>query len=467
VNTESEKLGFSSFLWFFLLTGGIASFPSKYIYYAAAPVLLFLVVRKCGLRSLDVRGVTVASVVLVFSLLSLLFHDFLGDEVSLKSYAAALLTYAPWLILIVLPFNVLAVRTSDIFRLRTVVSLFLVFQSLIGIVQYFLTKNSDAVTGTFGLGQSVTISQVLWAFTTICLLFFLLYLPKRLLEYVSILISLCALVLSYSGHATLFMLIVLSTAPAVLAVSKSIRIERFLKIALPALVIAWSTWVGMSIFAPSFVANVEMWEQKTTSNPNSLKNRFVDNSREVLSNPLNSLLGAGLGQYSGRAAQLFLLEDDELALKANAQPGSDYYRKYQSDLMSEFSKKGEGSAISKPFFSWLSALVELGFPGFALILGFLVLKLSRIFAVNVHGMRGASIVFSLRLFVGACLLQLALCSFVENYFEFTQALFIPLTIIFVAASYIARFEASEGDWAEIDGDDGIDAMKRLPDGYPT
>ncbi len=455
MNMQSEKIQFSSLFWIFVLASAVASFPSKYIYYAAAPFFIFLVVKKFGLRSLDFRGVWVSACVLILSLFSLLMHDFVGDEVSLKSYAAALLTYAPWLILIILPFNLVRIGISDIFKLRTTVSLYLLFQSLIGICQYITTKNSDAVTGTFGLGQSVTISQVLWAFTTICLLYFLIYLPKRAFELLAISVTLVALILSYSGHATLFMLIVLFVAPALLAIFKAIKIERFLKIALPALALGWSTWIGMSIFAPTFVANIEMWEQKTTSNQNSLKNRFTDNSRQVLSNPLNSFLGAGLGQYSGRAAQLFLLEDDELSLNANSQPGSDYYRKYQSDLMDEFSKKGEGSAISKPFFSWLSAIVELGLPGFLLLFGFLAFKLARLFVINVDGVRGASIVFSIRLFIGASLLQLALCAFVENYFEFTQALFIPLVVIFIAGTYVAGFEESRDRLAQNEMDDEL------------
>jgi hypothetical protein len=113
---------------------------------------------------------------------------------------------------------------------------------------------------------------------------------------------------------------------------------------------------------------------------------------------------------------------------------SDYFSAVILPADAVFAEIGEGSAISKPYSSLLSLVVELGVLQFA----FLCCVVLVAFAGNVRLMRSSNPRASaIGFLANAGVLFFALCCTIENYAEFPQAIFLPL-LLYVTAQSNAR-----------------------------
>ena len=158
---------------------------------------------------------------------------------------------------------------------------------------------------------------------------------------------------------------------------------------------------------------------------------------QILSSPKNFVLGTGMGQYSSRAALITSNEYLNRKLPAVATGKSDYFSESISPANRQFMVTGEGSAISKPYFSLLSIVVEFGpllaggiFIIFMIHLGrnfrWLLSSTSQIARVGLISCVGLMFTF--------------LCCGIENYLEFPQAIFVPLLLYFIAQAWAFNLE---------------------------
>jgi len=93
-------------------------------------------------------------------------------------------------------------------KLITVTAWFVIVQSAIGVVQFALSRNGDAVAGTFGLLDfylnTISITQVYFTFTIFGMILFLLLDTKQPISKLAIVAGLLACAIAHSGHQTIF-----------------------------------------------------------------------------------------------------------------------------------------------------------------------------------------------------------------------------------------------------------------------
>jgi hypothetical protein len=342
----------------------------------------------------------------------------------------ALITLLPLTVLLAERFD-RDIDEATIKRLARICCWFVILQASVGIWQYAASGNSDAVGGTPGLldflGSRITIMQLYFTFLIFGMLLFLFTAPKTPLSYVAIVAGIVVCGLAQSGHQTVFFAVAL----AVVALARFSRPVT----ALTTLAVAASVFVLAAFLYPSTTANVSNWYYKIVDDPYSPKRIATEGGLAALRDVKNLTVGAGLGQFSSRAALITSNEYLTVKLPPAVSGTSEYFVATIRPAMAVFEVTGEGSAISKPYSSALSMAVECGFLLSATLLVLLVWEIRR----NSRMMRSSLRAVSMTgMMANVGLLFFVLCCCIENYAEFPVAIFIP-GLLYVAARSHARW----------------------------
>ncbi len=419
VSTEGRR-----FYYTFLICLALISIPIKNLAYVVPPLYLFLQLIAAD-RSVG-RIVLLMAIFSALSSVSLMIDAFFGQTVNVPGLLLALLTYLPLFIF----FGARWDRKIDaqIFhQFIGVTAWFVIVQSLVGALQFAFSRNGDAVSGTFGLLDfylnTISITQVYFTFTLFGMILFLMLDTKRLLVKIAIVAGLLTCALAQSGHQTIFFV-------ACVAMFSAMQFKRSGTAIRGAALAAFLIAVMFQLY-PETWTHTREWYRKVVDNPRSAKRMVLSDSMQFLTHPKVALLGVGMGQYSSRAA--LITSDEYLNRKL---PGlltakSDYFSDSMIPAYRQFAEQGEGSAISKPYFSALTILVELGPPlALACLIGVLV-HLRRNFLWMQSDVSDVA-----RVGLVSCvgLLFFLLCCGIENYAEFPQAIFVPLLLYLVAQS---------------------------------
>lgn len=344
------------------------------------------------------------------------------------------LTYSPWLMAFALR-QVFEGPVSDVAwrGFLRLVAIFVLLQSCVASVEFAIFQQPDLVTGTFGLINSmkgvITVSQVYFCFNMIgCTLLLACY-PSSWLNRAAILAGSGTFLLAQSGHQTFF---VLAAIPTVMFVS-----YRRLGLALKGLLIFAVGAVALHLLYPQVWQVGSDWWYKVVVNERSLKRHMVYEALDALSSPKNAVFGTGVGQFSSKAA--VLSADTESSIPDKLRGRSEYYRTGVEIELPAFEEEGEGSAISKPYFSAMSVVVEFG----CLATLFLLIWLGKIYIGNDRRARRGGEGGRLAAATNIGLLTLLLCCSIENYLEFVQGLTIPVLLVLFARRRISHLDAQE------------------------
>ncbi len=417
-----------AFLFCFVICLLLVSVPAKNFTYFVPPIYLFLQFwfgnQRIALTTLLITiGAALVSIVAVS-------WDYLGGrDVNPPGIAFGLLTYLP--LFVILAENFRRPISEPVYRtMHRTICWYMIVQSVIGVAQFAISRDPDAVCGTFGLfdflNGGITIAQVYFTFTMFIFMLFLAIGPQVLLSQVALGLALLACVLAQSGHQTIFFV----GAVAIVGLAHFGRPQRVIASGLASLVL-----VGLVLWVyPNTYQNAIGWFEKTVMDENSPKRLAINGAAEALREPKNLLIGTGIGQYSSRAA-LFATNDYlRIELPDLLSGKSQYYKQHLQHANAVFAETGEESALSKPYFSVLSVITEFGLGTSLILLLMLVNTLKRNFDLSRdEDTRRAR--FGMVANMG--LIFFILCCLVENYAEFPQAVFMPaLLYIFAGSRFI-------------------------------
>jgi hypothetical protein len=384
-----------------------------------------LVWRREHRMCLRLAGWVAALIVISYS--SMLIDVVRGRDVGVWGPIIAIFEYLPLLIVFCSDSSV-GLEEGEDSRLFSLLIWFVIAEALIGWAQLAKTGNSDAVTGTFGLLSDVTIGQVYYTFGVFTVTAYIQIRARGLFAGIAVLLGLSACVIAQSGHQTVFALIAL-----IVIVLCSLKDRR----GLARQILAASALVGLVLyFYPETVDASMGWFEKVFIEPSSPKTLLIQAIGDQLSDPKNLLLGTGLGQFCSRAA--LILSGDYLAnasLPTFMTAKSLYFSQQIEPLLYLHQEYGEGSAISQPYLSIATWLIEAG----AVMCSMVAVVIAKEFMMLLRGMRSAD-----RHAVAAArtlmffLIFFLLCSFVENYAEFTPATMLPAVLYVLARSALVR-----------------------------
>lgn len=409
----------------------LVALPIKNSAYLVPPAFVALQALTGNIRFVG-RTLAWGSLLVCISTLSILIDSLLGKEVNLPGMFFGFLTFASLAVILGLRSD-FAISPAHWRRLRMAVSWFVIFQSLVGMLQFAASGNPDTVCGTFGLLDfrgGVTIAQVYLTFNLFAMVMFLLTDMRGILAKSAIVIGLLACALAHSGHQTIFFIASLAFVGVL-----QMRFKDVVKLGALLLVLV----VLLANVTQISRTDIEEWYRKAVVEDNSPKRMVTISAAEVITEPKNFLLGTGLGQYSSRAALISSGNYLTTELPRSLTGMSDYYLNHIVPARIEYEDHGETSAISEPFCSVLNLIVELGVP-LALLLLFFV---SRQFFRNWRLARlSDSHARAVGLWANVGLVFFVLCCFIENYVEFPQAIFAP-ALLYVAALASTRSEEDD------------------------
>ncbi len=413
---ESQRI-----FWVFTLCLVLVSVPIKNLAYLVPPLFLALQLL-AGDRS-ALRVLLIVAAGLIVSSLSLMLDHLWGQPVNPAGLFLATLTYLPLFLFL----GVKLEKSLDdrVFsRLINLVAWFVIVQSLIGFFQFAVSRNADAVAGTFGLFDfyfnTISIIQVYYTFNLFCMILFLMLQSHRPLVKGAIAAGLLACVLAQSGHQSIFFL-------ACFSLFSVVQLRR-LGTAIGGVALVGVVMLAIMQVYPSTWEHSINWYDKVVNNPRSPKRMVTVDSVEILSSPKNMFLGTGMGQYSSRAALITSNEYLGRKLPALASGKSFYFTQSIAPARQQFELTGEGSAISKPYFSMLSVLVEFGF---VLTITFMLVFLYHLRKNLAWLLSSSPQLARIGLVCSVGLLFALLSCTIENYIEFPQAVFIPLLLYFI------------------------------------
>ncbi|MCH6255292.1 hypothetical protein MLD52_01945 [Puniceicoccaceae bacterium K14] len=385
---------------------------------ANALVTLLLVIAYCVIfpKTLLTKRVILSGVLLVINLAHIFYLKSEAYTVNIPGYVWGFLTHAPFALLLFK--NPLTKFSDDLrFRVNKFFSIYIIVQFVLGVIQFVLSGNVDCVCGTFGLLDfrtgNITISQVWFTFNILGICFYLIS-QKDLnkLGFVSVLIGFITVVLAQSGHQLIF-----------LCLPMAILLSRYLtNIKLLFVSIAAGTIVVVSaiILVPETYSVGVSWFERIVQNDNSPKKASVQKTLDWhTAEPTAVVFGLGFGQYLTRASMIASnVMNSKRKLPASISGHSTFARDFEVP-MKKMLERGEGSAMSKPYFSLLNLYSEFGVLGVLSLIGYLIY-------VGIKGILNKNPFTTFHLSTIAFLIA---CSAIENYFEFTQALIIPFLLI--------------------------------------
>jgi hypothetical protein len=403
----------------------VASLPIKNAAYVT-PALYLLILWLHGEARVVRRFAVLCSAIMMISSIAVLWDHLAGNSVNFPGLWIGLLTYAPLFLVLCETFD----RTIDqatYEKFARVCAWFILFQSAIGVFQFVATGNSDAVCGTLGLldgfQHSITITQVYFTFVIFGMILFLVPLLSQWLPRFAIAAGVLTCMLAQSGHQTVFFVVALVIG----------ALFRFSHVGTLVRSIAAATVITLLLLQiyPDTIGEAREWFQKATDTSNSPKQFALSGAATILAQPKNLLIGTGIGQYSSRAALISSDEYLNIKLPLFLTGRSDYYNEHIRPAITLFEKTGEGSAIAKPYMSVISLPVELGLVLTIVLL--VVIGCSVVWYVRLmNGRDGQAGWIGFTMMVG--IVFFALCCFIENYAEFSQAIFVPFILFIVAGS---------------------------------
>jgi hypothetical protein len=416
----------NEFLSLVYVVVAITAFPSTTVYYLAPVVVVLWSIVAGGIVSSGKLARLVVAL-LALTAVSLAWNEIAGLR---NNYAGVVFAGITWLPILILLANRGAEWRMDdrvTHHLVVFLSVFVLLQSAAVAFQMTQTSDWDALAGTYGFldyrGQ-ITISQVLFTFNIFVINLFLIPYWRYRIVKVALFAGFAAVAAAQSGHQTIFFVV---TIIAVFASLKRMR-TWFRVIVAAGFLVAVVLW-----FFPQTPRLAVLWMQKVFFQefPKSL---IVLEAYRLLQDPKVALMGTGIGQFTSRAALFSSGEYLNVALPTLLTGQSIWYTEIVTPLLDLQEQIGEGSAIAKPYFSLVTIVIELGLVVTAL-LGLWILKQGvrarRLFQVGIKEVVGLA-----RFQVGF-LLFLVLCSTIENYFEFVQALMLPVVLYVFATGRIA------------------------------
>ncbi|MCS6796492.1 MAG: hypothetical protein NZ516_11095, partial [Raineya sp.] len=385
------------------------------------------------------------TVLLIFWWLQTLFQY--EHTYSIQNNVIAFITYGSFILLIVLP----KIAVSDKQRYIILTRYFLVFQSIIGIFQilmqsFVLNKgfdgaSGDVVQGTLNIFSFISKDQrnfnnVIFAINLVFLIFF--YLPFAFVQkkFKYILLGLLALLFASVMHViTTFLCSIIITTFIFYfnRFSKRLILMSFLIVFLGISMLSVLYYFqpkNLNLFQNYFNQFYELRNPKVIVT----KRTLVDLTNEE---PRFILFGLGLGQFSSRASLIGTgryfgnFNNPSPILPFLSNEYSSYFKDYIFDLWHHYENHPEtygGSAMSKPFYSILSLITEIGIiPAFLIFLFLLrfIFKLRSFFADK----RNPYLQRLYAFIISSTIWFLFIISFVENYLEVTQAILVGLLLI--------------------------------------
>jgi hypothetical protein len=425
-----EAYAGAAFVYAFTVCLLLMSLPIKNFGYIVPPVFFGLQLFADNIRFVK-QTLLWMCLAICASTLSILFDSLSAQSINLPGLAMAVVTYFPLFIML---------GSRSCFRigaeakrnLIAVVAWWLIVQSVIGLIQFALTRSSDAVCGTMGLLEfytgTITITQVYFTFNLFAMTLFLFTDYRRLVTKVAIALSMLTCAVAHSGHQTMFMMAALAFVAA-FQMSPKILLRVGAVLALLVTLVASVSEIYME--------EVSFWAEYTFRE-DAPRRMAMRGAEEILSSPKNMILGAGMGQFASRAALISSGEHVSAQLPPWLLGRSDYYRMHLRPAHEVYMRDGQGSAMSKPYSSALNFVVEFGLPATLLALtglGIAFLNNQRLAkSANAH-------LRLLGMLSNVGIVFFVLCCFIENYLEFPQAIFLPLLLYIAVQASVASVEA--------------------------
>ncbi len=391
-----------------------SALPIRNIHYFL-PLAVVLVLARGGLRVYLTRYVAFTAGILVA-----------GASGNAAGVLWAPLTYSPLILLLIRLRPVLTPPDSErlIRRVTSDVTTFVLIQGAVGLAQYVMYGNPDYVAGTYDLltvvGAAPSIGQVMFGASMLGLILFLSARPTTRRTVAAIVVGTAAVLVSQSGHALILCGVGLLVAYVITRFSPA----RILKVAAVTGVAA----LAFSWIYPSTSRVATSWWERSTS-PESPKRLVWSDADELLLAPQRLLTGVGPGQFSSRAGLISSGDYFSVRLPAMLTGRSEVYVERVQPLLDDFDRRGEGSAISKPYSSLSSVVFEFGVVISALAVARLVVAFGGS-VVRARRARGEQLRLRTHLLAGCVFV--ALLALVENYLEFPQALVAPIVVGAVA-----------------------------------
>lgn len=406
-----------------IITSIIVAFPSTYIYYVAPLFIVLYSIHYNVLINFQ-RYFSIIIFVLMFTVYSLFFNGIIGYENNSISLLYGLITYSSFLILLSLK-NKDSINTYEISYIVKYLSYFVIVQSLVVFFQMSQTWNWDALSGTFGLFDymgRITISQVMFTFTTYVIMLFLLPYWNKGIVKVALVLGLISTSAAQSGHQFIFLIF------TGLIVYASFKDKKLL---FKTVLISSGAIMIVLLFFPRTIDLALAWFQKIAFG-NYPKALITIDAFELLIEDFKiAIMGTGLGQFSSRAS--LFSSGDYLGFKIPEMltDSSNFYKTLVEPKLELQEQIGEGSAIAKPYYSVLSLLIEFGLIIFGILIYYVFAFLNK---NKKYSLSKNSEVALLSKFMNAFILFLIMCSFIENYSEFVQAITIPILLLGIALS---------------------------------
>lgn len=413
----------------------ITSLPSKFLFYIAP--LLVLTLGSFGLLPLFSPAffwvMLIATSTIASS--SLLLNEFWGFHTNYLGLALSPITWGAFLLLLVAyadKHQIVFTRREEKLITRFI-AWYVIVESILGYTQFLMTWNSDAVTGSFGLLDgltgNITINQVYFTFTLFTLSFFTLaYWSDGVLYKMAVIMGLTICALAQSGHQTIIFLVLSSVLGLTVFGWQTI-----LRLSLAG---ALLLGVVLTVYPNTFEV-AKSWFERTINLQTPKAQVMYEALQLLLENPKILLLGTGPGQFTSRASLISSGEYTRTPLPISDQ--SPWFEDIVLPLMYLHSLQGEDSAISQPYSSWISLIIEWGAPVVLLYLFWSSIMVLQCLIQTRHlyklkNRKGAM----LSAYMAFLLLFLNGNAVIENYFEFAQALTIPAMLVFFAKSKLAE-----------------------------
>lgn len=422
---ERESAIVSAFVLLLIVT----SFPGKFLFYAAPLLCLRLMTRRVSLVSAQWFFIMMGCMS-GLGFVSVLCDFVAGQLVSWWGIVFGAYTYST-MVMLAAASRTTALSSRTYERIAYVCARFMILESLLGFVEFAIKRNGDYVSGSFGITDlltgKLTISQVNYTFNLFMMIVFCLPLIRRPLIMAGVTLALLACAMAQSGHQTIFFV---ATA-VILGASNIGYLRKFGLLLVPLAFIV----LNVIIFYPETGHYASEWFRKVVTDDHSLKRQIISDSLSYLSDPKNFMLGIGLGQFTSRAAQFVAGDSISVPLPGFISGESGYYDHSIRPLLYAYSRMGEGSAMSKPYFSVLSILTEFGPPVAIGIAAWFCMEFRR----NSRSLNSSdAIAGSAGYYCNFLLVFLLLCSFIEDYLELTQAILIPAVLYVIAKGRLGR-----------------------------
>ncbi len=403
----------------FLFIVVTSSFPSTFIYYVSPFGLILFAL-------LGLRIISIKKLVLLF-LAILVLSIFLYSSRASFNWAGFILHFLTFL-----PLYLLLVRNKqfscskiELDFFKTSLAVILSIQSLIAIVQVTVSGNWDAVSGTYGFFDfvtgNITISQVMFTFNTVVILFFLFETDNVAIRAICF-FGLVAFLIAQSGHQTIFLLLTSFVVYVKLRFKSIIKysVVSGLVLAISVIYIPTISKIAVSWFSFFLQGNL----------PKSLV--VINYFSSISTNEF--LLGLGPGQLSSRAALISSGQYLSVNLPNFLVGKSLLFEEIMDPILELYSKVGQDSAIAAPYFSHFTLLSEFG----------LIIYIVIIIGAIKEFLKNRNLIHSdittevkkLARFKNAVIVFLVLCSVIENYLEFVQAIILPFFLFIIAEGRI-------------------------------